>query len=724
MEDWEQAVVDRTEAVLPILQDNWKEKIVDTVKALQGNDLMTNPRVLVITGETGSGKTTQIPQFLLSCGLTSSTGSRTIVCTQPRRVAAMSVAEQVARERNVELGSEVGYKVRFDNKTTRDTLIKYCTDGILLRELMTDPMLDRYACVILDEVHERTLATDILMGVLKDLLRRRSDLTVVLMSATLNVDNFTSFFNAAALHIPGRVFPVEVKHDPEDAAALAEQGYLDVAVERVKKIMEDPETPLGDILVFLPGADDINSAVDTLGAWISEKAEDPEYERSSIAQSTTLPLYGALPLHEQHKVFLPPAPGGRKIIFATNVAETSITIPGIVFVVDPGLAKAMVFDAGRGTKTLSVIPVSKASSTQRKGRAGRTAAGVVYRLYSEASYNAQREETPPQFTTSNLTNVLLQMISLELNPETFAFLSAPPKETLAHGMKSLKELCAIEPETTPRGRVWRLTKIGKTMSALPIAPELSAVLIEAGRLGVTTHMLSLVAMLEIPNIFARRRHGGGPFVDKLSDHFTFINLYNEYAGVMARNPDNPVPLKAFCQLAGINDRAMASVVRLRVHLAEICADCGLDDVSSIPVGDAKVPVMKALLHGFYRNVCVWPKSSGGGFRVVAMMPTAEEKSMLTGWKIHPSSVVHSRELMRTGNGQPWFLFHEQLVSSHRYLICVSKINPKILIEAMPQIFDPDNPMVAAVSDKAMMQVMRIVKKTLITDKGQKRPRVD
>ncbi|KAJ3225657.1 DEAH-box ATP-dependent RNA helicase prp43, partial [Chytriomyces hyalinus] len=376
-------------------------------------ELVQNNQILILVGETGSGKTTQIPQFLLYDDMPQRSGMQ-IACTQPRRVAAMSVAKRVADELDVVLGEEVGYSIRFEDCTSSRTVLKYCTDGMLLREAMNDPLLSRYSGIILDEAHERTLQTDILMGLLKEVCRKRPDLRLIVMSATLDAGKFQSYFDdAPLLVVPGRTFPVDIFYTPEP-----ERDYLEAAIRTVLQIhtCEDP----GDILVFLTGEEEIEDACRKISGEINHLiSAQPDH----VGDLKVVPLYSTLPPQMQQKIFedAPPprkkgGPPGRKVVVSTNIAETSLTIDGIVYVIDPGFSKQKVYNPRIRVESLLVSPISKASAQQRAGRAGRTRPGKCFRLYTEKAFkNDLQEQTYPEILRCNLGSVVLQLKKLGID---------------------------------------------------------------------------------------------------------------------------------------------------------------------------------------------------------------------------------------------------------------------------------------------------------------------
>jgi len=365
-------------------------------------------QTVILVGETGSGKTTQIAQFIADIGYCKS--GRKIVCTQPRRVAAMSVARRVAEEMDVNLGEEVGYSIRFEDCCGPKTLIKFATDGMLLREAMTDPALSQYSVVILDEAHERTLATDILFGLLKEIMLKRPDLKVVVMSATLEAEKFQDYFlEAPLIKVPGRLHPVEIFYTQEP-----ERDYLEAAIRTVVQI-HTFETE-GDILLFLTGEEEIEDACKKISREITQLGD-------RVGPIKVHPLYSSLPPQQQQRIFDPApeqiksdGPPGRKIIVSTNIAETSLTIDGIVYVIDPGFSKQKVYNPRQRVESLLVSPISRASAHQRAGRAGRTKPGKCFRLYTAESFQKDlQEQTYPEILRSNLGSVVLQLKKLGID---------------------------------------------------------------------------------------------------------------------------------------------------------------------------------------------------------------------------------------------------------------------------------------------------------------------
>jgi pre-mRNA-splicing factor ATP-dependent RNA helicase DHX15/PRP43 len=464
---------------LPVWE--YKEKFIEIVSKNQ---------CFVLVGETGSGKTTQIPQWCVE--FCRSQMRKGVACTQPRRVAAMSVAARVSEEMDVVLGAEVGYSIRFEDCTSSKTSLKYMTDGMLLREAMSDPLLESYGCILLDEAHERTLATDILMGLLKEVCRQRRDLKIVIMSATLDAGKFQSYFdNAPLMSVPGRTFPVEIFYTPEP-----ERDYLEAAIRTVIQIHMCEEVE-GDILLFLTGQEEIEEACKRIKREIDNLG--PE-----IGELKCIPLYSSLPPNLQQRIFDAAPPRrpngaiGRKVVVSTNIAETSLTIDGIVFVIDPGFSKQKVYNPRIRVESLLVSAISKASAQQRAGRAGRTRPGKCFRLYTEKAYKQEMQEnTYPEILRSNLGSVVLQLKKLGIDDLVhFDFMDPPAPETLMRALELLNYLAALDDDG-------ELTELGSMMAEFPLDPQLAKMLIASCDYECSNEMLSVTAMLSVPQCFVR-----------------------------------------------------------------------------------------------------------------------------------------------------------------------------------------------------------------------------
>ncbi len=500
-------------------------------------------QVVIIAGETGSGKTTQLPKICLELGRGQ---DQLIGHTQPRRIAARSVAERIAEELGTELGDVVGYQVRFTDKTSRASRIKLMTDGILLAELQRDRDLRKYDTIIIDEAHERSLNIDFLLGYLKRLLPRRPDLKLIITSATIDVDRFSAHFGAPVVEVSGRTFPVDVRYRPlielpeedEDGEAV-QRDQTEAILDAVREL--SAEGP-GDVLVFLPGEREIRDTADAFDALRSDRLE-------------VVPLYSRLSAADQHKVFSGHSSVVRRIVLATNVAETSLTVPGIRYVVDTGVARISRYSVRTKVQRLPIEPISQASANQRSGRCGRVAEGIAIRLYSEEDFEARPEFTDPEILRTNLASVILQMAALRLGDMArFPFVEPPDSRNITAGVQLLEELGAVStaaptssagsPGGTPAGSPTRssksgvrLTKIGTRLARLPIDPRLGRMILEAERLGCVHEVLVIAAALSIQDPRERPEEQRAQadqlharFKHETSDFLTWLNLWRHIKG--------------------------------------------------------------------------------------------------------------------------------------------------------------------------------------------------
>ncbi len=513
----------------------------DIISALREN------QVVVIAGETGSGKTTQIPKMLLELGY--GQGKRLIGHTQPRRIAARSVAARIAQELGERLGEgAVGYQVRFTKETSRGTRLKVMTDGILLAEISRDRLLRRYDAIVIDEAHERSLTIDVILGYLKQILPERPDLKVVITSATIDPERFAAHFARRAadgsaipapiIEVSGRTYPVEIRYRPlvlepeidednelEDIHSI-ERDLTEAITDAVDELCA--EGP-GDILIFLPGEREIREISDVLRDHLGRGTRG----RTSLPVEV-LPLFGRLSAQDQQKIFTPPPPGTyRRIVLATNVAETSLTVPGITYVIDSGLARISRYSQRTKVQRLPIEPISQASANQRSGRSGRTAPGIAIRLFSREDFETRPEFTEPEILRTSLASVVLLMTSMGMGDvESFPFVEPPASRAVTDGVRLLEELGAIEnAPRAPGGR--RLTPVGRMLSRFPLDPRMARMLIEADRLGALREVLVIVAALEIQDprerplgqeTQARQQHKR--FDDDTSDFLTFLKLWN------------------------------------------------------------------------------------------------------------------------------------------------------------------------------------------------------
>jgi len=508
--------------------------------------LLTEHQVIVVAGETGSGKTTQLPKMCLELGLGN---LGTIGHTQPRRIAARSVAARIAEELQTELGDLVGYKVRFNDQISDNTQIKLMTDGILLAEIQTDRFLNQYSCLIIDEAHERSLNNDFILGYLKQLLPRRPDLKVIITSATIDVERFSKHFNnAPIIEVSGRTYPVEVRYRP--VAEEDDQDQLQGILNAVDELQAEGR---GDILIFMNGEREIRDTAEAL-------------QKQNLKHTEILPLFARLSAQEQNKIFHPS--GLNRIVLATNVAETSLTVPGIKYVIDPGTARISRYSYRTKVQRLPIETISQASANQRKGRCGRVSEGICIRLYSEEDFNNRPEFTDPEILRTNLASVILQMTALGLDDlEAFPFVDAPDKRHIQDGVKLLEELGAIQPkkiksykhdgarfptrakdvsankngtryetcaiESEEKKQGWELTPIGRQLAQLPVDPRLAKMLLSAVNFGSVYEVMIIVSALSIQDPRERptekqqtsdEKHRR--FADKKSDFLAFLNLWN------------------------------------------------------------------------------------------------------------------------------------------------------------------------------------------------------
>ncbi|MCS0351651.1 ATP-dependent RNA helicase HrpA [Vibrio ordalii] len=491
--------------LLPVSQ-----KRDDIAKAIAEN------QVVIVAGETGSGKTTQLPKICAELGR----GKYGLIGhTQPRRLAARSVASRIAQEMETELGGFVGYKVRFNDQISEQTQIKLMTDGILLAEIQHDRFLNQYDTIIIDEAHERSLNIDFILGYLKELLPRRPDLKVIITSATIDPERFSNHFSGAPIiEVSGRTYPVDTRYRPLLGEEDADRDQLEGIFEAVDELCAEG---LGDILIFMNGEREIRDTADALS-------------KRNLRDTEIVPLYARLSAGEQNKIFQPHI--GRRIVLATNVAETSLTVPGIKYVIDPGTARISRYSYRTKVQRLPIEPISQASANQRKGRCGRVEEGICIRLYSEEDFLSRPEFTDPEILRTNLASVILQMTALGLGDiEAFPFVEAPDKRNIQDGVRLLEELGAIVPDTNKNGHDSKkqLTDMGRKLARLPIDPRLARMVLEAPKLGCVKELMVIAAALSIQDPRERpsdkqqasdEKHRR--FFDEESDFLSLVNLWN------------------------------------------------------------------------------------------------------------------------------------------------------------------------------------------------------
>ncbi|PRQ63525.1 ATP-dependent RNA helicase HrpA [Vibrio sp. V01_P9A10T6] len=491
--------------LLPVSQ-----KRDDIAKAIAEN------QVVIVAGETGSGKTTQLPKICAELGR----GKYGLIGhTQPRRLAARSVASRIAQEMETELGGFVGYKVRFNDQISEQTQIKLMTDGILLAEIQHDRFLNQYDTIIIDEAHERSLNIDFILGYLKELLPRRPDLKVIITSATIDPERFSNHFSGAPIiEVSGRTYPVDTRYRPLLGEEDVDRDQLEGIFEAVDELCAEG---LGDILIFMNGEREIRDTADALS-------------KRNLRDTEIVPLYARLSAGEQNKIFQPHI--GRRIVLATNVAETSLTVPGIKYVIDPGTARISRYSYRTKVQRLPIEPISQASANQRKGRCGRVEEGICIRLYSEEDFLSRPEFTDPEILRTNLASVILQMTALGLGDiEAFPFVEAPDKRNIQDGVRLLEELGAIVPDTNKHGHDSKkqLTDMGRKLARLPIDPRLARMVLEAPKLGCVKELMVIAAALSIQDPRERpsdkqqasdEKHRR--FFDEESDFLSLVNLWN------------------------------------------------------------------------------------------------------------------------------------------------------------------------------------------------------
>ncbi|KAK4836378.1 hypothetical protein QYF36_022200 [Acer negundo] len=623
-------------ASLPILQ--FEEKIVETVEQ--------NP-VVVVIGETGSGKSTQLSQILHRHGYTK---SGIIVVTQPRRVAAVSVARRVAQELDVRLGEEVGYAIRFEDRTSERTHIKYLTDGVLLRESLSNPDLNQYSVIILDEAHERSLNTDVLMGLVKRLIKMRaSNLKILITSATLDGEKVSKFFsNCPILNVPGKLFPVEILHSKDRPTS-----YLDSCLKTAIDIhVREPE---GDVLIFLTGQDDIEKLVSMLEDRVRSLQE------GSCMDAIILPLHGSLPPEMQVRVFSPPPPNCRRFIVSTNIAETSLTVDGVVYVIDAGYVKQRQYNPSTGMYSLDVVQISKVQANQRAGRAGRTRPGKCYRLYPSKVYQDEfLDVSVPEIQRSSLAGSVLYLKSLDLTDIDilkFDFLDPPSAESLRDALKQLYLIDAIDESGS-------ITTFGRTMAELPLEPSLSRTLMEANEYGCLSQALTVVAMLSAETMLLqgrskstekKRKHPSVDLPDGSGwgDHIQLLQIFECW-------DENNYNIN-WCKDNDLQVRGMMFVKDVRKQLAQI--------MQKIAKGSLDVRTKKRRKESRqdYRNLrmalCVGYANQlaermlrHNGYRTVGF------KSQLV--QVHPSSVLKADE---EGTLPDYVVYHELIATSRPYM---------------------------------------------------------
>lgn len=561
---------------------------------------------------------------------------------------------------DVEFGQEVGYTIRFEDLTSPRTILKYMTDGMLLRESMADPTLSKYSAIVLDEAHERTVATDILMGLMKQVARNRPDLKIIVMSATLDAQKFQKYFkDAPLLVVSGRTFKVDIFYTPEP-----EKDYLEAAVRTALHIHLQ-EAP-GDILLFLTGEEEIEEAC------LRIRREASRFGRD-VPELCVVSLYSSLPPHQQQRIFdsAPPPrrpgdPPGRKIVVSTNIAETSLTIDGIVYVIDPGFSKQKVYNPRVRVESLLVSPISKASAQQRAGRAGRTRPGKCFRLYPERVFERDlQEQTHPEILRCNLGSVVLELKKLGIDDLVhFDFMDPPAPETLMRALELLNYLGALDDEGD-------LTEVGRQMGEFPLDPQLAKVLLSSHQYGCSNEILTIVSMLSVQNCFVRPRDkqraaddAKAGFVHPDGDHLTLLNVFHAYKRDGEHSQD-------WCHQHFLNPRALKSASDVRVQLQRIV------ERLRVPLNSPKfgtpayyTQIRQALVTGFFMQVAHLER--GGTYL------TVKDNQIV---RLHPSTALEVTP--------EWVLYNEYVLTTQNYIRMVTAIRPEWLLETAPHYYDLD-----------------------------------
>eukprot|EP00793_Prasinoderma_coloniale_P001117 PRCOL_00006108-RA len=632
---------------------------------------------LVVVGETGSGKTTLLPQLILDRVLGGGAPSGGVVVAQPRRVAATSVARRVAAERGVPLGGEVGYAVRFDEKAdARVTRLKYVTDGLLVREALLDGTLARYAVAVVDEAHERSVHTDVLLGVLVRAQRARRaahdaaaaraaagdaraldgvppPLKLLVMSATLDADAFLDFLGdgADAVYVAGRSHPVEVLY-----TRSPEPDVLEAALLAVVQVHLD-ERP-GGVLVFLTGQEEIESAESLL-------KERARLLPAAAGPLQVLPLFAAQTADLQERVFAPVPEGHRRVILATTIAETSLTLPGVRYVVDTGLCKARAFNARTGVDALVVTPVSKAAARQRAGRAGREAPGKCFRLYTERAFDQLKATAPPEILRCHLASIVLQLKAMGIKDVAgFEFMAAPPRSALLRALEQLYALGALD----DNGELTR--PLGEQMAALPLEPMAAKMVLRSGAHGCAREALALAGMMSVDAIFvsprakheqaaaARRKLGASQ-----GDHLTLLNVFRAFREVSDKGE------AAWCRERFVSRRALLKAFSVANQLVRYGEGAGIDTESSC--GNNLEPLRRCLAEGFFLHAA-------------RAMPDGSYKCLASGQvvSVHPSSVLGGAQRAR----HPCVVYSELVRTTKVWMRDVTAIEPRWLAELAPRFY--------------------------------------
>ncbi|CAG8483771.1 2738_t:CDS:2 [Paraglomus brasilianum] len=676
--------IQKQRELLPIFP--YRQQIIDAIK---------KKNLLVITGETGSGKTTQIPQYILE----NFPECRLIGVTQPRRIAAMTVAKRVSEEHGTRLGNEIGYSIRFDDCTSTKTRLRYMTDGVLLREATTDPKLSNYDVIIVDEAHERTVETDVLFGLLKQTYRMRPELKILVMSATLNVEKFSDFFNKCpTMDIPGRMYHVEINHHRDAKISSLKSTYIERAVDTALFIHQ--EEPPGDVLVFLTGQNDIERACRDLEREARHlRRSDIRYGKH-VKAMVVYPLYASLETMEQRAIFDEPPEGTRKFVFATNIAQTSVTIPGIKYVIDSGFVKQKSYDPNTGMDALLVVPISQAAATQRAGRAGRTAPGKAYRLYCRESYEQMDEETIPEIQRSSLLGTVLSLKKMGIQDIiNFEFIDPPDPLLVTNALRQLFLLEAIDASG-------RLTSLGDLMTIFPLNPFLSRVLISSAKeFNCSREIVIIVSMLSAEEVFHSPKNeekqmiaeeARKQFYHSSGDHMTLLNIFEAY-----RDCGHDID---WCRERYLNHRALSIAKNVREQIQDIMEKNGLPIISCRRNENSNdeertrkkrktyyretkydpEPILQSLATAYYIHLSkrhphrpVFYHYASG-----AASESVDSNSSLLALHISPTSALYPENKVVKIESLDWLIYHAIVYTNKALMKTVSKIRYNWVEEKM------------------------------------------
>ncbi|KAL7808888.1 P-loop containing nucleoside triphosphate hydrolase protein [Trichoderma gracile] len=637
--------------------------------------------VTIVIGQTGSGKSTQIPQFLEKAGWCSD--GKIIGVTQPRRVAATTVALRVADEVGCEIGKEVGYSIRFEDVTSSATKIKFLTDALLIREALADPLLSRYSVIMVDEAHERSISTDILLGLLKKIRKKRPELRIIISSATIQAEDFFDFFTRGSgqetqqehdgrrsndivtiVSLEGRTYPIDILYLESPT-----EDYVEKAVTTVFDI--HTQEGEGDILVFLTGREEIDNAIQA----VADRALQLDSRHGPLQP---LPLYAGLSTEQQMYVFDKPPEGTRKVVFSTNIAEASVTIDGIVHVVDCGFVKLRAYNPKTGIETLTTTPISKASASQRAGRAGRTKAGKCYRLYTEDAYQTLPETNPPEIQRSNLASTVLQLKALGIdNVVRFDFLSAPPAELMSKALELLYSLGALDDYA-------KLTHpLGSRMAELAVEPMMAKTLLSAPQFNCLSEMLTIAAMTSLGgNVWFyhdgerhRMESSRRKFAAEEGDHLTLLNVYQTFITKGKKEA-------RFCHEHHLNYKSMTRAISIRAQLKRYLErfNIKVDETlssnhpsSAVDNGKKAENIRRCLTSGYFAHAA-------------RMQPDGTYRNVEGGTVLHahPNSLMFNRKA-------DWVIFHEVMETGEKtYIRDITKIEKNWLVEYAPEFYKISN----------------------------------